>query len=145
MFAELRELLRSGAIRRHQLGSKGQKAVHACMKKHGLMTRPDMSIKVEHKLRDLLMNALAAENRHRTATTAAAAKRIQKAELHTPVSASLEWIAILLSHRLIPLTAVLELLQQLAIEHIVRLHGDGTLRMLLCRDVVALSGIRHRT
>ena len=31
MFAELRELLRSGAIRRHQLGPKGQKAVHACM------------------------------------------------------------------------------------------------------------------
>ena len=105
-------------------GSKGH-AFHACM------------IRV--------LNALAAENRHRTATTAAAAKRIQKAELHTPVSASLEWIAILLSHRLIPLTAVLELLQQLAIEHIVRLHGDGTLRMLLCRDVVALSGIRHRT
>ena len=28
MFAELRELLRSGAIRRHQLGSKGH-AFHA--------------------------------------------------------------------------------------------------------------------
>ena len=39
MFAELRELLRSGAIRSHQLGPKGQKAVHACMKKHDLLTR----------------------------------------------------------------------------------------------------------
>ena len=78
-----------------------------------------------------------------SSATAAVAEQIQCTELHAPVSAALKRIPVGFTHCLIPLPAVFELLHKLAVRHIVRLHRRRLLRMLLRRNVVALSRISH--